>query len=194
MDLTELLEAIRQEYVDRLALAFHEAKATPGARLVSEAVLRDAHGNPVGGGGRLDVPVRVDAVVLGEDGSTETISVDSDRMIAGFADVAFDWPGGLAVALNPFCWDALRLHLPGGSAAMDWEALLTWYAEWFKADEDGTGDLLLVVHALTDPEDDAGGTAVQIDLGSAPVGALEDLLDAVAGLDVSRVVLGQPPA
>lgn len=193
MDLTELLEAIRQEYVDRLAFALHEAKATPGARLISEAVLRDGDGVPVRDG-RLNVPQRVDAVVLADDGAVETVSVDSDKMLAGFADIRFDWPGGLAVALHPLCWDALRVHFPTGSAAMDWGPLLTWYDEWFKADEDGTGDLLLAVHAVTDPADDAGGVTVQIDLGSAPVGALEDLLDALAGLDVAEVVLGQPPA
>lgn len=193
MDLTELLEAIRQQYIDSLALALHEAGAEPGARLVSEAVLRNDNGEPVREG-KLNLPLRVDAVVVKENQGFDTLSVDSTQVVSGFADIQFEWPGGLTVKLNPFAWDALRIYLPEAHVGMDWEPLLGWYEEWFKAEEDGAGELLLVVHFLSDPEARDEGVELQADLGSASIGVLEDLLDALTGLDVSRVELGTRPA
>lgn len=192
MDLSELLEAIRQNYIDQLAVALHEAKSEPGAQLVSEAVLRDEQGTAVREG-RLQLPMRVDGVIVQEGEGVDSISVDSTSCVSGFADISFEWPGGLHVSLNPFFWDALRIHLPEGNPNMDWEPLRNWYEDWFRAEEDGAGDLLLVVHFLSDPEEAEQGLLLQADMGSAPVLALEELFDAFAGMDVSRVVLGTPP-
>lgn len=193
MDLTERLEVVRQDYVDRLALALHEVTHTPGVHAVTEPVVRDEQGQPLRAG-HFHLPTRHDATLRHEGAArAEAIHITSPPVPVPFAPVRFESPGGLHVALGPFRWDALRVFLADGSAALEWEPLLAWYEEWFKISEDGTGDLLLVVHSITDPVDSPEGTTFTLDLGSASIHALEELLDALAGLDVARVELGEVP-
>jgi len=182
MDLNDLLEPVRQSTIDRLALAIHEAKTAGGESFVSEPVLREGDRTPVPHG-RLAQPARHDL---------PTGNIPGEIALPAFAPVGIEWPGGLAVVLRPFRWDALRVHFPEGNPSGDWEPLLGWFEEWFKAEEDGVGDLLLVVHSVSDPVDEGDGQTLTIDLGSAPVVAIEDLFDALAGLDVSRVEIGVP--
>ena len=63
--------------------------------------------------------------------------------------------------------------------------LTGWFARWFDEADDNAADehgLSGVIHFLSDPVQTSEGTAFTIDLGSAPVAALEDLIDTVAGM------------
>src|SRR5262249_28092742 len=143
--------------------------------------------------GVLKLPLRVDVVIIKDGEAAESLCVASDKVPSHFVPVRFEAAaGGLHVTLHPFRWDCLRVHLPDGSAGMEWAPLLAGFEEWFRVDEDGTGDLLLAVHTISDPQEVEDGVTLTIDLGSAPVVAIDELLDALAGLDVSAVVLGDP--
>jgi hypothetical protein len=192
MDLTERFETIRQAYIDRLAMTMHEARTTAGNRAITEAIVRDGQG-AVARGGAFNLPQRVDVLIAREGAPAETVQVSSQGEPETSPSLHYEAAGGLHVKIHPFLWDRAFVHLLDGSAAMEWEPLLSWYEEWFKGDEEGAGDLLLAVHSIADPEDVEDGVTLTIDLGSMPVEAMEELLDALAGLDVSGVELGTPP-
>jgi hypothetical protein len=116
--------------------------------------------------------------------------VDSDRLLT-FEPIRFAWSGELTVTLGPFQWDNLTVRIPAAEGPADYGPLVDWFREWFREDEDGAGELLGVVHFLSDPEAAEGEVRLTADLGSAPVEAFEGLLDAVAALGVAKAVLGQ---
>jgi hypothetical protein len=72
-----------------------------------------------------------------------------------------------------------------------WQPLQAWFHRWFRPDEDGTGDSLLgAVHFLSDPKVSEYKVGFEVDLGSAPVEAFEELLDAVEALGGRRCEIG----
>ena len=74
----------------------------------------------------------------------------------------------------------------------DWQPLKEWFWHWFQQEEDGGEDSLLgAVHFLSDPEVSGKMVVFEADLGSAPVEAFEELLDAVASLSVKQCEIGQ---
>jgi hypothetical protein len=95
--------------------------------------------------------------------------------------------------MHPFQWECLVIKLVGPVDVVDWEPLAQWFLRWFREDDDGDGRSALgVVHFLSDPLTVDGATTLTADLGSSPVEAFEDLLDAIAALGVSGVVLTRP--
>lgn len=189
MGVSELLDRIRDLYVTPFAAAVEKLARRPGVRVLSEAVLVNDAGEPVGAG-PLGLPVRLDLVALKDDQVTDRVAVDSDRLLR-FQPARFDWSDGLTVLLRPFWWDSLTVTFQGEVGSVDYGPLVAWYREWFGEDGEGGGELLGVVHSLSDPEAVDGEVRFTIDLGSAPVEAFEGLLDAVAALGVAEVALGE---
>ena len=107
-----------------------------------------------------------------------------------FDALEFHWTEELAVNLEPFKWNELTLELSGVGSCVDWDPLVDWFEKWFDGDEKlkpGSDGLCGVVHFLSDPETKDDGVHFMIDLGSAPVEAFEELLDAVDALGAPRV-------
>jgi hypothetical protein len=138
--------------------------------------------------GALGLPLRVDLVTISGGEVGAQFRIDSGRMIT-FAPFSFEWEGRLRVRLMAFTWDCLNFRVV--PAREDWGPLVTWFREWFDKEGEGEAGTLGVVHFLSDPEAETDGTVrFQADLGTAPVGAFEGLLDAVAALGVAEVVVG----
>ncbi len=182
MLLGELLERLRGVYVDRLAAAI---AASPGA--TPEPVLRSEDG-AVARRGTLSLGLRAD-LVREAGGADETVSVLSTAL-ARFEPLRFEW-NGVPIEIRPFFWDALLLTLVGIPTAVPFDALCAWYEHWFAADGATAHDgaVAHVVHFMSDPVATSDGCELELDLGSAPVEAFEELLDAATSLGPLRLTL-----
>ncbi len=178
MQLGELLDRIRDYYLQRLRAELREAPkpiAEPAFRKKDGSLARE---------GPLELPLRGDLYAHGE-----MIAVDTEKMLA-FDALEFHWTEELAVTLEPFKWNELSLELTGLGSCVDWDPLADWFEKWFDGDDKlkpGPDGLCGVVHFLSDPEIQDDSIHFAIDLGSAPVEAFEELLDAVDALGAPRV-------
>jgi hypothetical protein len=188
MNLTELLDSIRDHYLERLTAAIDE-KVDAGVTVATEVALRDETGAPKGDG-VFDLPMRVDLAVLTGGAVSDSITVDTETMLS-FDEVVFDWDG-LGVTLSPFQWNWCEVLAEGTFTEASVEPLIDWFHEWFVDGEDGDGtELLGAVHYMSDPQLTASQISFVIDLGTAPVDAFEELLDAVAATGATSVNLGE---
>jgi len=187
MTVGEILDRTRDLYCRLFAEKLEKlAQESPGD-VYSEAALRDASGRAVGDG-PLDLPVRADMILLS---SGQSISVDSDRILS-FSPLSFTWEEQLSVRLGPFHWDSVVVRLRCASPPASWAPLSDWYRRWYKEAEDSDGKSLLgVVHFLSDPELSNGWASFTADLGSAPVEAFEELLDAIHAVGVREAHVGR---
>jgi len=188
MGLTELLEQIREDWVDQLTLAIDERQAVAGTRVIAEPAVRDVNGR-VATSGQLQFPCRTDIAVLEDDQVTEVVNVESDRTIE-FEAVEFDWGKTLHVEMGPFGWQALFITVPADDSYV-WVPVQDWFWKWFHEEEDSdSSELLGAVHFCSDPIVDGDVVTLSMDLGSAPVAAFEEMLDAVSASGVSLCAIG----
>jgi hypothetical protein len=83
------------------------------------------------------------------------------------------------VYVAPFLWDAVALRVGGLVPAQVGSVVAPWFMDWFDpedANRENEEGLFGVVHFASDPRPEGALVAVELDLGSAPVQALEDLL------------------
>lgn len=187
MTVGELIDAVRDSYLRQFQAAVAEQLRVAG-RVLTEVALRDGSGAPVGEG-LLQLPMRLDIVPMQGGQPGATVSVDSESRM-GFKTVEFLWGRQLRVSLSSFCWDNLRADL----SVAEWKPLQQWFLKWFSAADDGDGEPLGVVHFLSDPKPAPVGHSLTVDLGTAPVQAFEELLDAVEASGARTIVIGAGPA
>ena len=80
MRVGELLDQVRQYYVDRFIKSQDELLAQQNTRLILEPELRGSDGAVVTEGA-LQLPLRTDMAVIKEGGAT-TLSIDTERMLS----------------------------------------------------------------------------------------------------------------
>ena len=93
--------------------------------------------------------------------------------------------------MEPFQWNWIQLRLHGLDSDADWQPLREWFFRWFHEGDPADDELLGGIHFMSDPEEGDGAAEVTIDLGTAPVEAFEELLDAVGQLGANRLQIGQ---
>ena len=187
MSLGELLDRVRQQYVERFIKTRDELLAEQNTRLILEPELRGSDG-VIATEGALQLPLRTDMAVI-RDGGAKTLSIDTERMLS-FEPISFMWGAGLEVRLAPFQWDAMRLQVPVPETTR-WQPLQHWFWHWFKEDAGEHNEALAgAVHFLSDPEVSDGAVTFAVDLGTAPVEAFEDLLDALEIMGVKHCEIG----
>ncbi|MHB0971228.1 MAG: hypothetical protein ACYC7A_06145 [Thermoanaerobaculia bacterium] len=126
-------------------------------------------------------------MVVGDGEATEVLNVDTETMVS-FQPFGFVWESA-SVTLRPFQWNWCEVAASGDMLAL--EPIVAWFRAWFREDEDGSPDAFLgAVHFLSDPEIAEGTVTFAVDLGSAPVEALEGLLDAAISAGATRVSVG----
>lgn len=190
MALGQLLDQIRDYYVSRFLEVLQEHSAAPDNTVVHEPAYCNSEGEVVTAG-ELELPVRGDVLVIRDGVIDESLQIDTDEMLT-FDPVEFDWPENeLRVELHPFQWNWIQLRIYGLSAKTDWSPLREWFLRWFQEEDPVADELLGGVHFLSDPEPQEGCSQVSIDLGTAPVESLEELLDAIGRLGADRVEIGQ---
>ena len=191
MQLIELLSDVRKLYVESLLQRIDSQPTSLRKALCIEALYLDESSEPLLTGS-LSLPARGDLCVQESGKVRQVAAIESARTLR-FAPFRFAWRDTLDVALHPFGWDRCELSLPASTLA-DLEEL----RGWLNTEIDPTRkfaqgqELLEVVHSLSAPRDLAEGTRLEIDLGSAQVGAFERLLDACARAGFGWVVIGVP--
>ncbi len=93
--------------------------------------------------------------------------------------------GDMAVEIQSLHWNGIEFSVQ--PAIVDEEPLKVWAIRWLDLEEDL--DLGGFIHSLTAPEDDRGYTMWSVDFGTAPVQAVQELLQVLAGLGVKSVKL-----
>jgi len=189
MGLEELLQDIRNLYLESFVAEVQANAEDEEIEVALEPALRDDDGSSVTEG-TLALPVRVDMAVF-RDGEIESLgNIEVDEMY-DFEPVEFVWGDGMAVQLLPFTWDAMSLVVPKRSD-LDWTPLRTWFLKWFRDEEDDASDpeLLGAVHRLGDPVEEEQSTVLTIDLGSAPLEAFEEMLDAIEAIGIEDLLIG----
>jgi hypothetical protein len=189
MNVGTLLDEIRAQYLTEFLAALSEAESNPGSTVVAEGELVDAAGELVTEG-LLDVGARADIVVIAPDG-TRSIRVDSTRAIS-FSPLDFRWATGLSVRLQPFQWDYCELNVFPSLQSPEGHSLAKWFRHWFEPRQT-LGSILGVPHFISDPEENGTRQRYYIDLGTAPVQAFEELLDACIDGGATEVIIGSPP-
>lgn len=192
MTFGDLLEMIRQDYVDHLQAAAADLEGE-GAKVVYEPPFKDMKGD-VQLEGALQLPARVD-LASGKPGSVETLQVEAEGVFQFEGSVDVNWEGGMKVTVMPFSWDKMPVVVEGLDAKVNWEPLQQWYWRWFaEPEESPDGGVLEVVHHLSDPAVVKGGMRIVADMGTAPLEAWQDLLDACLAMGAKRVVVGEANA
>ena len=192
MELTELLDKIRSHFVERLLEAIADERAGSDATVVHEPILRNGRGEIVRAG-PLETPSRID-IVKAKDGEViESLNVDTGQMLS-FAPFDFTWPSNeLSVTIEPFQWNWLQLQTTAAPAADQWRVMQQWYLKWFGESDPAMDQLAGAVHFFDDPRIDGAEIELTIDMGTAPVDALEELLDAAGALGAEAVRIGHFP-
>jgi hypothetical protein len=190
MNVGALLDQIRELYVSQFLAAVSDAQSDPDATVIAEGDLVDEEGNLVTEG-LLDVGVRTDIVVVSTKG-TRSIRVDSTRIIS-FSPVDFQWAAGLSVRLYPFHWDNCELNIFRMLVSAGAHPLAEWFRHWSEPRTIGEG-ILGVPHFISDPEQNGTRQRYYVDLGTAPVEAFEELLDACLRGGATEVVVGTASA
>jgi hypothetical protein len=190
MNLQELLNQVRQFYLDRFRDVVKEKRRLPRASIISEPALRQP-GGPVARQGSLKLPVRTDLVIR-STAAKDSLQVATEKTL-GFDPVAVDW-GTLKVELTPFHWEQCQAQLHGLPSQVDWAPVVDWYDRWFdEFDKKAplTKSFQEVVHRLSDPISRNGETTLTVDFGSAPITAFEEFLDALAKLGANSGKIGE---
>ena len=185
--LEEILAPVREGSVAALLTA--QARAIDaGADIDPEPLRRDPSGR-VKRQGRLDLPSRGDlAVTL--DGRTLIQKVES-RRVAEFESLEARTVSGFTAVIHPFRWEDAEITINGEVETPNWVPLRLWYLEWFQPRQTRLQpDLGAVVHALDGPDRGGASWRIRVDFGSAPVGALAALIEAVSETGASGLRIG----
>lgn len=111
-------------------------------------------------------------------------------LAVGFAPVAAGAPTGASLLIRPFRWEAAELVLEASAGPPDLAPLRRWFLEFSQASQSMEApELLGVLHALGAPRPAAGGVALRIDFGSAPIAAIAALVEALSEAGVMRARL-----
>jgi hypothetical protein len=177
--LVDLLNTIRNHYVDLFRVAIRDRRSFDVLRLKKPAVavgLQLAVGdgsNPQES--RFNLPFRID-MMMGSAKAPKTFKVEHDKRV-GFDPISAGFPDGFAVAIEPFSWDSCDVLAEGDLG--DWQLPLEWFERWFDRDDKKAVDadgIAPVIHEMTEPEATNLGTAFTVDFGAAPIDAFVDLM------------------
>lgn len=191
MTLADILDRQRGLYLEEFVLRATGFEKSAAAVMQSEALYRLGD-DPVRRGA-LGLPARGDLCVQQNSRVEEIVRIESPRLLA-FSSFRFVWGNALEVALHPFAWHDCKLCVPEPMQALT----LSKLAQWLEAEiqpeltHGAPGNLLNVVHGMSEPRQAEDGVRFEVDFGSASVTAFESLLTALVDAGAGLVVVGQP--
>jgi hypothetical protein len=186
MTITELLERIRRYYLNKFEEQIQQtATSDENTEIIVEPTLLDESGEAVKGG-FFNAPYRTDLVLLKDEEVTDSMMVDTESML-GFNPVEVNWTDELTVTIHPFQWNYAQIVFPEPAGEAKWQQLENWSIRWFERADFAEGDFSGVVHYISDPEMADGKVSIMVDLGSAPVSAMEDLFHSLSQMQVEQV-------
>jgi hypothetical protein len=185
MDAKEYLQQVRDSYVDRYRTILR-SKREEGSDCTAEVWVEP---NVPAGQPRPPHPLCVD-IMVGDDEKPGMVMIAGDAIDGGLMGILTI--GQMPVKVYAIAWEAMPVWIRHPDP--DWTALQAWRKKWMNvdgsapSDEDGLGGL---VHYMGSPVAEGGGHLYEMDFGSAPVDALMELLDAIAGMGASEVEIGR---
>ncbi|MCA3244459.1 MAG: hypothetical protein INF43_04030 [Alphaproteobacteria bacterium] len=187
MVLGDLLAMIRQDYLDTLRAVAYEA-AAQGQTVVLEPQATPAE-PALGVVAWHDLARQGKAVTV----TSEGVFAFPNRIRFGWGDPLPGQPEPLQVVVQPFAWDAMPITLqtPRGQV-LNLTPLAQWLAQW-GAEPDSAAQAedvfgREVVHSLRQ----TGPATWVADLGTAPLEAWQDLLEALLAAGASQAIFGAP--
>ncbi|MBK0400576.1 hypothetical protein H0I76_15360 [Limibaculum sp. M0105] len=185
--LTDLLGPIRDAAVGGLLEAMAR-RLEGGAEVEAEPVLHDPSGRLLRSG-PLALPRRGDLRVV--TANRRLIERIESPPPLDFAPITLVDAGGFVTTFAPFRWDALAIIIAAGQPRPNWAPVRHWFLEWFQTRyADVAPDLAGTVHTLDGPEKSGAQWRIMLDLGSAPVDCISDLIGAFAATGAGRMHLG----
>lgn len=187
MVLGDLLAMIRQDYLDTLRAVADEASAQGQAVALEPPA---THAAPA-----LGVVAWHD---LARNGKAVTVASEGvfafpERIRFGWGDALPGQPEPLQVVVQPFAWDAMPITVktPPGQP-LNPAPLAQWLEQW-GAEPDSAAQAedafgRDVVHSLKQ----TGPATLVADLGTAPLEAWQDLLEALLAAGASEAIFGAP--
>lgn len=176
----EIFRLARKLYFD---LFVEVAESLDQTALQIEPVLVDGEGEPIREG-HLNTPIRADLIDLGEE--PKQYMVDSSKTL--HFETFSVTTGRVNITISPFNWDALIVTYDHSGSSAD-KGLMEWFETHFKEHPNGENLTCRCIHFLSDPEFVDGQSLVQVDLGTAPVQALLDLLSALEASGATQISL-----
>jgi hypothetical protein len=138
--------------------------------------------------GPLGLPMRGDfsTTVNGEQSYfdiTEELFVEFDPLMVRLDNNA-------PVSIAPFKWNQLQAIVHTRHGNPNWQPIRRWYLEAFQSrfDEDSP-EFHGVIHRISGPEGGPNRWRFEIDLGTANVDVIADMLEALNAVDVTHVEL-----
>jgi hypothetical protein len=186
--------AVRKQYLEAYRRAIEEAKVEAGKSgrkvLIEAAASVEAGG--AGGEGSNDLPYRLDVVSLGKDGSVQPTTVSVEALPCEPADLQ---AGDFLADVESFVWNVCVIIGRPAPEAAQLEQLREWFLRWFQR-EGGGGEKPFggLVHFMSEPSVAEDVIQVQVDLGSAPVDALMDLLEVFGKMGAKEGLVFTPTA
>ncbi len=98
---------------------------------------------------------------------------------------------GVPMKMHPFQWDKLELRLHGD--VNDWLPFEEWVCKWLDVEDVKSSpdmDFAGLIHQVSQPVKDDGVWTLCIDMGSADLEALNELLGVLGTLAVQQVEMG----
>jgi hypothetical protein len=171
------IRMVRDVYVGRLVAETARLRSEQSDPVYSEAALRRADGD-IARDGSFQLGMRVDAVIPAKGA---TVRIDSTSVME-FESITIDTES-VGFVLSPFQWDWCVVTLECKQSSFSFERIVEWFDRWFDPDDEKLPDergICGVVHFLDDPRFSDGRVVITTDLGSAPIEAFYELLDACA--------------
>lgn len=169
--LADLLEKVREHYVSALSAAFAEFTSQHSPS-VAELLLEP-------NGSTVPVPYRYIRIDMGTNGPSgpKLVDLNLDQHLA-FDPWLCDVRGGLHMQIYPMVWNGIEFMCSKPPDSL--EPLTGWVNRWLDTEdsfESNDGQFQGVIHSTTYPETTEHGWSFSVDFGSAPVSALDELLD-----------------
>lgn len=186
--LLDILTPVRDIFLSRM-LEEMAAALDRNHEVQTDVVRREETGGALDRTGPFKLPVRADLATDTRSGR-KFYDIDDDLMVE-FDPLVTAMPKGGEVQISPFRWNHLQVDVRiAEDRGPDWQPLRRWYLEGFQPrfDED-TPEFQCVLHRLSGPSGAGPDYRFEIDLGTASVDAIPDLLEALEQCGARRVML-----
>jgi hypothetical protein len=184
MNIKDLFEDIRSYYLKRFE-DFIISKEKESYEVIAEPEYFDKEGN-LALSGQLSTPYRNDIFLLKDRKIVDSIQVDTNSMLS-FDPISFPWDDNMSVTINPFQWNFLTIKWIC-SEIPNWTKIRDWFTSEFQ-EKNSDGRFRQVVHYISDPYEEDGFFKIDLDLGSATINSIENLLDCLSKEGIRNVTI-----
>lgn len=177
----QILEDVREHYLDALQKSLSDLKqkhSSVAAELLLEIGRETAYAFRLY---RVDMATTVDGV-------PKMCECNLSNYL-NFSPRTFTLYPGLSLALSPIAWNGVEIMI---DMVPPLAALEQWTLRWLDVNdthEDDERGYQSVIHSVTAPTTADGWTTFSVDFGSAPVVAVQELLQLLAEIGTTTVVM-----